>query len=367
MLRSLTLVSSLKRLFCLFLGLFTLSALATYTANTCAKHCPNNMRFTIAPDLTEADDLVLKDLIRDVDVKNSSKENTNAILGKDEIDYDDEKTEQQLLKLKDEPTVFTAWDLKDVSEGTRKSFIQSYITWAQRIVRNPTDVVFLTHILLYLSTSVTSAIFLYYRFSWPHGILHSAMQLWYCGSFTLMLHNHIHNNGLLAKDYAWFDNFWPYVLEPLMGHTWHSYYYHHVKHHHVENNGPDDLSSTVRYQRDELFDFLIYGGRFIFFIWIELPIYFFRKNRATCGLKVAFWEWSNYVFIALMARWNFRPTVFVLIIPLVLMRLGLMIGNWGQHALIDQVEPTSDLRSSITLIDVPVREVTWSISLLSLS
>ena len=31
-----------------------------------------------------------------------------------------------------------------------------------------------------------------------------------------------------------------------------------------------------------------------------------------------------------------------------------MIGNWGQHALVDDLEPNSDFRSSITLIDVPV-------------
>ena len=33
-----------------------------------------------------------------------------------------------------------------------------------------------------------------------------------------------------------------------------------------------------------------------------------------------------------------------------------MIGNWGQHALVDEVEPDSDFRSSITLVDVPVRD-----------
>jgi hypothetical protein len=31
-----------------------------------------------------------------------------------------------------------------------------------------------------------------------------------------------------------------------------------------------------------------------------------------------------------------------------------MVGNWGQHALVDELEPDSDFRSSITLIDVPV-------------
>ena len=46
--------------------------------------------------------------------------------------------------------------------------------------------------------------------------------------------------------------------------------------------------------------------------------------------------------------------MFVFVAPLVMIRAGLMIGNWGQHALVDEVEPDSDFRSSITLLDVAV-------------
>ena len=169
-----------------------------------------------------------------------------------------------------------------------------------------------------------------------------------------MLHNHIHNNGILAKKYAWFDKSFPYILEPLMGHTWDSYYYHHVKHHHVESNGPDDLSSTVRYQRDELKDFLMYVGRFLGLIWIELPLYFLRTGKRTLAAKCFVSELTSYLTIFLLARSNFRPTLFVFLLPLLIMRIAMMIGNWGQHAFVDEVEPDSDFRSSITLIDVPV-------------
>ncbi|MCJ1416051.1 hypothetical protein MMC32_002386 [Xylographa parallela] len=168
-----------------------------------------------------------------------------------------------------------------------------------------------------------------------------------------MLHNHIHNNGILAKRYALFDYAWPYVLEPLMGHTWDSYFYHHVKHHHVEGNGPEDLSSTIRYQRDELLDFLCYVGRFLAFIWIELPVYFWRKHKFGLAAKAALSELTSYGFIYVLARLNFYPTLFVFILPLIQMRIGLMVGNFGQHALVDDVDPKSDFRSSITLIDVP--------------
>ena len=67
-------------------------------------------------------------------------------------------------------------------------------------------------------------------------------------------------------------------------------------------------------------------------------------------------EIISFTFLYYMTfKVNTRAAIFVLVIPFVLLRLGLMVGNWGQHALVDEVEPDSDFRSSITLIDVPVR------------
>jgi hypothetical protein len=214
----------------------------------------------------------------------------------------------------------------------------------------------LNHLIVYFLTSIPSAIFLYYRFNWIHGILHSLMQFWYIGTYTLMRHQHIHMNGILSKQfpYSLLDFAFPYVLDPLMGHTWNTYYYHHVKHHHIEANGPSDLSSTLRYQRDELTHLLHYVGRFFFFVWLDLPIYFIQKRKFVLAFKCAFWEPGNLAAIFFIARWNFRPSLFVFILPLLLLRLALMVGNWGQHAFVDEVEPDSDFRSSVTLIDVQV-------------
>lgn len=305
----------------------------------------NVMDAPMNPQLLQPDKIVLQNLLQDIRINKKSTE------------QDVQSSMRALDELHDEPTVFTNWDMKDLpsGEGFRARLLQSYILWAQGIIRNPVDVVFLTHIILYLSTSVPSALFLYSHFTWIHAVMHVVLQVSYCGSFTLMLHNHIHNNGLLKRRYAWFDNTWPYILEPLMGHTWDSYYYHHVKHHHVEGNGPEDLSTTIRYQRDEVTEFLKYVGRFIAFIWIELPLYFFRKRKPALAVKCAASELASMLFIYVMACKNFYPTLFVLIIPFFLMRIGLMVGNYGQHALVDDIDPASDFRSSITLIDVPVR------------
>jgi hypothetical protein len=307
------------------------------------------------PYLTRADEIVLQRLLKDVD-------NVRGTGCADKSVPDDRASMKLLADLNDasqagfQPAVFTGWDWPNsfLPNSLNKAILHPYVAWAQGVVRRPTDVVFLTHTLLYLLTLVPSAAYLFYRFSWVHALLHWPMQAFFCGPFTLMLHNHIHNNGVLDKKYAWLDRLVPYLLEPLMGHTWDSYYYHHVKHHHAEGNGPDDLSSTIRYQRDELTDFLAYFVRFLLLIWIELPLYFLRKRKRALAIKAFSSEMLSYLAIYLLAQYNFRATLMTMLLPLLQMRFGMMVGNWGQHAFVDEDQPDSDFRSSITLIDVPV-------------
>lgn len=252
-----------------------------------------------------------------------------------------------------EPTVFCMFDQANIKNPfLRQWIIDPYIRWARGVVRVETDVVMISHLLLYFCTSVPSAIYLYVNFHWWHALLHCVMQGWSMGPFTLLKHQHIHMRGVLNQKYNLIDRAFPYILDPLMGHTWNSYYYHHVKHHHVEGNGPNDLSSTIRYQRDSVWDFAQYVGRFYFLVWLDLPMYFVRTGKLNLALQAGAYEWGNYIFLYLMYSYvNARSTIFVFLIPLAFMRLALMTGNWGQHAFVDEVEPDSDFRSSITLID----------------
>lgn len=279
------------------------------------------------------------------------------------VSDEDERTLSYLNGLNDpsssdfQPTVFQGSDYDgiDWKRPFNQYVLKHYIQAARSIVRVETDVVMLTHLLLYFTTSVPSAAFLFFgSFTWIHGVLHSLMQLSYMGAYTLMMHQHIHMRGVLHKRLGFFDHTFPYLLDPLMGHTWNSYFYHHVKHHHVEGNGPGDLSSTMSYQRDSFWHFLHYVGRFIVLVWAELPLYFVSRKRHTLAAKTLFWELSSYVLLYSAFKYNRQAAICVLLIPFVLMRLGMMVGNWGQHAFVDNEEPDSDYRSSITLIDVPV-------------
>lgn len=264
------------------------------------------------------------------------------------------KAMREPQNLRFEPTVLLTVD--DVeSRLPAKSFLRPLLRSLRRVARHETDVVMVLHLALYFSTSVPSAIYLYMNFSYIHGILHLIMQFYYVGTYTLMMHQHIHQRGILSKKFGIFDRLFPYITDPLMGHTWNTYYYHHVKHHHVEGNGPGDLSSTIRYQRDSVIDFLRYLSRFYFLVWLDLPLYFFRTRRPNSAFRTAGWELSSYLFYFTMSKlFGAKPTFFVYVAPFMIMRLGLMVGNWGQHAFVDPDEPDSDFRSSITLIDVPV-------------
>ena len=103
-------------------------------------------------------------------------------------------------------------------------------------------------------------------------------------------------------------------------------------------------------------DFLRYEAKFMFLVWLELPMYFWRKGKPGMACRAAASEMASYAFLyAMTRRFGLAPAACVFLVPLALMRAAMMIGNWGQHALVDDVDPDDDLRSSITLIDVPVR------------
>lgn len=201
----------------------------------------------INPHHTHADRIVLSNLGQDI-ASHSKDQATET-----SKDHDDQ-TSQRLRALNDptspdyEPCIFAMYDDKDMPEWIKRYAVRPYCRIGSRIVRHPTDVVFLTNILWNLCITLSSAVYLFRNFTYIHGVLHIIHAAWCMGPFTLMMHNHIHNNGILGKKWKWLDVSFPYLLEPLLGHTWDSYYYHHVKHHHVEGNGNfETLSASLEF------------------------------------------------------------------------------------------------------------------------
>lgn len=308
----------------------------------------------VDPALTPADSIVLQNLLQDAHAPQECSEiKADKPLSKDTETLDTLAALSNPDNRYFQPVVLTSWDSFQVPSVANAYLLRQYINWASNVVRNPSDIVYITHILILFTLGVPNAVFLFMHFNWPQAILQWMLVTYFVGPYSVLTHHHVHGRGVMSPPWAWLDTVFPYILGPLMGQTWNSFYYHH-KHHHVEDNGPEDISSTIRYQRDSGLDLALYIGRFVFLGWLELPLYYIRKGSHTRAFKFFAWEIASYAFIILLAKVNFPAAMMALFVPLIQWRVAVMANNWAQHAFVDEDEPTSDFRSSITLIDVVV-------------
>jgi hypothetical protein len=197
-----------------------------------------------------------------------------------------------------------------------------------------------------------TAIFLLPEYRLYLGIAHIALFLFYLGPYTLMLHN-ISHRPLFHYHLRWL-NFWPQALLGFFfGMTPYTYFCHHLGMHHPENNMPEDLSSTMKYQRDSFLGFLHYYLSFAVFGLFTLSWYFIRHRRWRFLRMTLMGELSWYAIVA-VAFWHLPEATFiVLILPWLLTRFLLMAGNWTQHAFVDISDGNNPYVNSITFIDSP--------------
>ena len=137
----------------------------------------------------------------------------------------------------------------------------------------------------------------------------------------------------------------------IFGQTPETYFYHHVTMHHPENNEPDDLSSTMKYQRDSVRGFLYYLGSFYITGVAELVLYFTHKKRNNYAVRVVLGEIIFFMLSIALCFYNLKASLTVFILPLLFIRFAMMAGNWAQHAFIDADSPANIYRNSITCIN----------------
>lgn len=168
--------------------------------------------------------------------------------------------------------------------------------------------------------------------------------------FTLMLHCTSHR-PLFKPAYRRMNEIIPWVLGPFFGQSPNSYFAHHVGMHHREENLPDDLSSTLEYQRDRLSHWLLYCGRFLLCGALDLMRYFANRRRPKLLRKVLVGETVYFAVAGALLLWNPAATLVVFVVPLVAIRTLMMMGNWGQHAFVSRENPGDPYLSSITCIN----------------
>jgi hypothetical protein len=188
-------------------------------------------------------------------------------------------------------------------------------------------------------------------FRWWLGLVYlTFIPVFFLDRFILMLHNTSHR-PLFKKPWAWMNNYIPWVLGPFFGQTPETYFAHHIGMHHPENNLEADLSTTMPYQRDNALHFLRYYFSFMAFGLPELTRYLGTHDRRKIRTRMLFGEIGWLLAVAAMLFVNWRATIVVLVLPVVIVRFLMMAGNWGQHAFIDARTPEVAYRNSIVVLD----------------
>ena len=223
---------------------------------------------------------------------------------------------------------------------------------AEQLIHDRRDVPFLKLMVLLSATVVPTgiALFVPHCFRWWLAAVHVALVIYFSGPFVLMLHNTSHRR-LFRRPWDWLNHYIPWVLGPFFGESPEAYFTHHVGMHHPENNLDEDISSTLRYRRDRIVDFLRYFGHFFFFGFFDLTNYFAKKGRRSLLTRTIVGEVSFYCAVAALLYIDWRATLAVFVVPFVMTRFAMMAGNWGQHAFVDPAAPENSYRNSITCIN----------------
>jgi fatty acid desaturase len=223
---------------------------------------------------------------------------------------------------------------------------------AEKLIHDARDLPFLKLMVLLSATVIPTGILLYvpHCFRWWLAGAHLALVIYFSGPFVLMLHNTSHRR-LFRRPWDWLNQYIPWVLGPFFGESPEAYFTHHVGMHHPENNLDNDISSTLPFRRDRLIDFLRYFGHFFFFGFFDLIGYFVKKGRRSLLARTLAGELSFYFAVTALLLVDWRATLVVFVVPLVITRFAMMAGNWGQHAFVDEASPGNSYRNSITCIN----------------
>jgi fatty acid desaturase len=222
------------------------------------------------------------------------------------------------------------------------------------LMRDERDMPFIRLTLFLTVVFAGSAIYMFIpgNFRWWMAPIYWGLYIIFLGPFILMLHNVCHN-ALFKRQYNLLNKYIPWALGIFLGQSPESYFVHHIGMHHAEGNLPNDLSSTMKYQRDSFIDWCKYAGRFLLFGDFDLYTYMRNRKRHRLARLLVLGEMSFFGLAIAALIWNWRAGLVVFVVPMLATRLLLMAGNWAQHAFVDPEDSTNDYRTVITFINSP--------------
>ena len=191
------------------------------------------------------------------------------------------------------------------------------------------------------------------------GLFFALGTFYFKGPFGLMMHCITHR-PLFKKTHRWLNKYPLWVVGPLFGLTPETYFTHHMGMHHPENNMPDDESSTMFYQRDSALSFLRYLADFLVVGLPHLAAYLHRTRKRTLYRQLLRGEVTYVVALVALAFLNLPATLAVFVVPVLVTRSVMMLGNWSQHAFIDANTPDNCYTNSVTCINTAYNHKCWN-------
>ncbi len=184
-------------------------------------------------------------------------------------------------------------------------------------------------------------------------------QSYFKGRFGLLFHC-ISHRSIFKEGYQWMYRYITWFVCPFFGHTPETYFAHHIAMHHVENNQEEDKSSTLRYQRDSIRDFLLYLARFQFASVAETMQYLITRKRKKLYIRMGLGEFFFILFCIGMSFVSFKATLMIFIVPVIYARFIMSMGNWTQHAFIDKKDPEGHFSSVFNCINNSYNQNCWN-------
>jgi fatty acid desaturase len=86
-------------------------------------------------------------------------------------------------------------------------------------------------------------------------------------------------------------------------------------------------------------------------------MYLFSRKRKKFYMRLSAGEISFYIFCVAMCFVNLKATLWIFIIPFVFARIVMMLGNWAQHAFVDEKDPE---HNTINCINTKYNHTCWN-------
>jgi fatty acid desaturase len=196
-----------------------------------------------------------------------------------------------------------------------------------------------------------------------HGLLYSLTKLLLLERFMLVLHFSQHR--FLFKGQNPFmqtlNYFMPFVIAPTFGMFSGAYELHHVIMHHRGNNlYPNDISQTMTYQRDSVFEFIKYWLRYAILGPFELAMLGVRLKFNSGLMKMIVGVLLQVAVTYRLYPINPVACFWVLIIPHFYTSAAIMFGNWSQHIFVEPSDAGNSYKLTYNCVDAPMNSLTFN-------